>query len=875
MKQLKDLPSKYDFKEVECGKYQKWIDMGYFTAGDNSKIPYTIVIPPPNITGHLHIGHVLDVTLQDIIVRRKRMMGYDTLYLPGMDHASIATQAKVEAALREKGISRYDLGREKFLDACWEWKDKYSGIIKTQWEKVGLSLDYTRERFTLDEGLNKAVNEVFVKMYHEGLIYHGEKIINWDVKSKTALSNIEVEYKDIEGAFYHFIYPFVDMEGGLEVATTRPETMFGDTALMVHPKDERYKKFIGKMVYIPGTKTKIPVIADEYVEMEFGTGVVKVTPAHDPNDFEVGLRHNLDRPLCMTEDGYMNELAEGYQGMERFLCRAQVVKDLQSKGLCPKIEKMIHSVGHSERTGVIVEPRLSKQWFVKMQPLADEVIKLQKTKDKVKFVPARFERTFLQWMNNIQDWCISRQLWWGHQIPAWFKSDKDGNEEVYVGLTAPSGDGWIRDEDALDTWFSSALWPFSTLGWPDNTNDYQRFFPGNTLVTGYDIIFFWVARMIFQSKYLTGKRPFDNVLIHGIIRDEQGKKISKSLGNGPDIFKIFEKYGVDSVRYFLTTTGTPGQDIRYSDEKISATWNYINKIWNISRYIGLQFEANQYQNESIDVKLLMTADKWILHRLNDVIKSVNINFEKFEFGEAAKTIYNFAWDDFASWYIEMTKVVFSMDIKKEKTNTCAVLNYVLTSILKLLHPFMPFVTEEVYQMYNEGSITISNWPEVNKKYNFKNVKDFTIIFDIITNIRNTRALKNVAISKKIDLILQFKDNDILNFVQDNKHYLQKFVNYDNLELTTEAIDSSKCIVNVLDNIIIIVPLSKLVNIEEEKQKLMDEKNKMINEIKRCENMLNNDNFRSKAPQAKISEEQDKLNAYKNRLSEIEKIINEL
>ena len=875
MKKLKDLPIKYDFKTVEEGKYQTWIENGYFTAGDISNKPYTVVIPPPNITGRLHIGHVLDTTLQDIIVRRKRMMGYDTLYLPGMDHASIATQAKVEAALREKGISRYDLGRDEFLKVCWEWKDKYANIIRKQWEKVGLSLDYTRERFTLDEGLNKAVNYVFVKMYNDGLIYRGEKIINWDIKSKTALSNIEVEYKDIEGAFYHFIYPFVSEEGGLEIATTRPETMFGDTALMVHPDDERYKKYIGKDVKIPGTNRVIPVIADEYVDREFGTGVVKVTPAHDPNDFEVGLRHNLEHPLCMTEDGKMNSLAGKYEGMDRFECREAVVNDLREQGYLVKIEKMIHSVGHSERTGVIVEPRLSKQWFVKMEPLAKEVIKLQESNDKIIFTPSRFEQTFLQWMNNIQDWCISRQLWWGHQIPAWYKKDENGNEITYVSESAPDGEDWVRDEDALDTWFSSALWPFSTLGWPEKTKDLEKYFPGDTLVTGYDIIFFWVARMVFQSKYLTGKKPFKNVLIHGIIRDELGRKISKSLGNGPDILKTFDQYGVDSVRYFLTTTGSAGQDIRYSDEKISAAWNYINKIWNISRYIGLTFENNNYNNEPINTNILSTCDKWILNKVNEIIIDADKNFEKFEFGEAAKTIYNFIWDDFASWYLEMTKVALSIGTSEEKINTCAVLNYVLTVCLKLLHPFMPFVTEDIYQAYNDGSITISKWPTYKKEYNFENASKFNIIFDIITSTRNIRNQKNVPLSKKIDLVLQFKDNEYLKFVKENEHYLQKFVNFNDILYTIDDYDTNKCLVNVLNNVIVIIPLSALVNMEEEKQKLLQEEEKMINEIKRCEGMLNNPNFINKAPTQKIDQEKQKLDTYKARLNEIKKLLLDL
>ncbi|MFA6627477.1 MAG: valine--tRNA ligase, partial [Bacilli bacterium] len=686
---LHELSTKYDFNQVETGKYEKWLKEGYFTAGQLDKKPYTIVIPPPNVTGKLHLGHVWDTTLQDIIIRRKRMMGYDALFLPGMDHASIATQAKVEAKLRTQGISRYDLGREKFLDISWKWKDEYAKLIREQWAVIGLGLDYTRERFTLDAGLNHAVNTVFIKMFEDGLIYRGEKIINWDVHSQTALSNIEVEYKEVEGAFYHIIYPFVGEKGGLEIATTRPETMFGDVALMVHSKDSRYLDVIGKSVYLPGTNRVIPVIADDYVDPQFGTGVVKVTPAHDPNDFEVGLRHHLDRPLCMTEDGHMNEMAGKYQGMERFACRKQVVDDLKNAGLLVKVKRLVHSVGHSERTGVIVEPRLSKQWFVKMQPLADLIIAQQQTRDKIQFIPARFEKTFLNWLTNIQDWCISRQLWWGHRIPAWYRED-----QVFVGLTPPTQDGWVQDEDALDTWFSSALWPFSTLGWPEQTADYQRYFPTDTLVTGYDIIFFWVARMAFQSKYLTGKVPFKQVLIHGIIRDEQGRKVSKSLGNGVDMMDAVNQYGMDALRYFLTTSSSPGQDIRYSDEKMEASWNYINKIWNISRFIGMNLEKEGYHQELIDEKLLTHVDKWILKRLNQVIDRINYYYEGYKFGEVAKVLYHFVWDEFASWYLEMTKVTFSNRQSNVKVNTCAVLNTVLSAILKMLHPFMPFVTDE-------------------------------------------------------------------------------------------------------------------------------------------------------------------------------------
>ena len=635
-------------------------------------------------------------------------------------------------------------------------------------------------------------------------------------------------------------------------------------------EDERFKKHIGKEVYIPGTKTIIPVIADDYVDRDFGTGVVKVTPAHDPNDFEVGVRHNLERPLCMDESGVMNELAGPYKGMDRFACRKALVKDLQELGLCPKIEKMIHSVGHSERTGVIVEPRLSKQWFVKMEPLAKLIIDQQASDDKINFTPEHFEKTFLNWMNNIQDWCISRQLWWGHQIPAWYRG-----EETYVGTTAPTGDGWVRDEDALDTWFSSALWPFSTLGWPEKTVDFDRYFPNDTLVTGYDIIFFWVARMAFQAKYLTGEKPFKNVLIHGIIRDEEGRKVSKSLGNGVDMMDAVNQYGIDSLRYFLTTAGSPGQDIRYSDEKMEASWNYINKIWNISRYIGMNLDQNNYQNEVIDNQVLNTVDKWILNKLNEIIFSVDRLYEGFDFGEVAKIIYKFVWDDFASWYLEMTKVIFSGEDQKQKINTCAVLSYVLTAILKLLHPFMPFVTEDIYQMYNEDSITISKWPLVNKAFDFKDANHIELIYDIITAVRNIRATRNVAHTQIIDLNLQLDNKIYVDFINNNLHYLHRFINYNKLNITTEAIDTAGSVVTVLNHVIVIIPLKTLINIEEEKKNLELELKKMTQEIKRCESMLSNDNFLKKAPQSKIQEEKNKLQEYQSKYNEIKKLLSEL
>ena len=867
MKEFKIMESKYNHKEVENGKYDYWLKEGFFTSGDNTKIPYTIVIPPPNVTGKLHLGHAWDTTLQDILIRRKRMQGYDALYLPGMDHAGIATQAKVDAKLKSQGISRYDLGREKFLEVAWEWKKEYATYIRSQWAALGLSLDYTKERFTLDEGLQKAVAEVFIKMYNEGLIYRGERIINWDIEAKTALSNIEVEYKNIEGAFYHLLYPLVDGSGMLEIATTRPETMFGDTALMVHPKDERYQKYIGKMVYIPGTNRQIPVISDEYVDIEFGTGVVKVTPAHDPNDFEVGNRHKLPRLICMNEDGTMNSLAGKYEGLDRFVCRAKVVEDLQTMKLCPSIEKMVHSVGHSERTGVIVEPRLSKQWFVKMDVLARDVLAMQESLEPIEFVPSRFNKTLTGWLDpeNLQDWCISRQLWWGHRIPAWYKGD-----EVYVGVNAPSSD-WKQDEDVLDTWFSSALWPFSTLGWPEKTKDLERYFPTDCLVTGYDIIFFWVARMAIQSKHFMGKRPFKKCFIHGLIRDEQGRKMSKSLGNGVDPFDLIDKYGCDAMRYFLTTNATPGQDLRYSEEKMGSSWNYINKIWNISRFIQMNLDNVGYNYESIDYQALLTIDKWILSKMNDLIRDVNKLYDSFELGEATKLIYNFTWDDFASWYLELTKVTFNNGTKEQQLNTCAVLKTVLTTVIKLLHPFMPFVTEEIYQHFYDGSIMISSWPEENSKNSFQALDKMNDLLEVITTVRNIRNEKNVPMSKKLTIGLETSDHSLMNFYKNHANYLEKFCNPDHL-LIEESINSDDSLVSVLKNTKVIIPMKELVNMEEEFKRLTVLKDKLTQEVERCEKMLNNPNFVTKAPTAKIDAERSKLANYQSQLEEVKNLL---
>lgn len=868
LKQI-EMDTKYDSKRVEEGKYEYWLKEGFFTSGDKSKIPYTIVIPPPNVTGKLHIGHACDTTLQDILIRRKRMQGYDALWLPGMDHAGIATQAKVDAKLKEQGISRYDIGREKFLEVAWEWKHEYASFIRKQWAALGLSLDYTKERFTLDEGLQDAVMEVFTKLYQEGLIYRGERIINWDVEAKTALSNIEVEYKDIEGAFYHFIYPFADGDGGLEIATTRPETMFGDVAIMVHPEDERYQSYIGKQVYIPGTNRLIPVIADSYVDRDFGTGVVKVTPAHDPNDFEVGNRHQLERIICMNEDGTMNHLAGKYEGMDRFACRKALVADLTSLGLCPSIEKMIHSVGHSERTGVIVEPRLSKQWFVKMEPLAKDVLEMQESDEPIEFIPNRFNKTLTTWLdlNNIQDWCISRQLWWGHRIPAWYRG-----EEVYVGKEKPTGEGWHQDEDVLDTWFSSALWPFSTLGWPKDSEDLERYFPTDCLVTGYDIIFFWVARMAIQSRHFMGKRPFKTCFIHGLIRDEQGRKMSKSLGNGVDPFDLIDQYGCDAMRYFLTTNATPGQDLRFSDEKMASSWNYINKIWNISRFVKMNLMQIGYQGEAVNEKDLTALDMWILNKMDALIEDVNAKYDHFELGEVARSIYNFTWDDFASKYLEMTKVDFSSGSIERKLNTGAILTKVLTTIIQLLHPFMPFVTEEIYQHFYTDSIVISDWPKSTGIIFDANTLDYTDkLFAIIAAVRNIRSEKNVAMSKKINLFLETSHQGLTQYLDMHRQYLAKFTNYETLEIGTHK-DKKDAVVVVLDDVNLVIPLKELINFEEEKAKLKLQIAKLEKEVERSSQMLNNPQFVAKAPRQKIEAEQSKLESYQEQLKEVRALL---
>lgn len=872
------MPTKYDPQSIEAGRYEWWLQGKFFEAQPESgKKPYSIVIPPPNVTGKLHLGHAWDTTLQDILIRMKRMQGYDALWLPGMDHAGIATQAKVEAKLREDNITRYDLGREKFLEKTWEWKEEYAGHIRDQWAKLGLGLDYTRERFTLDKGLSDAVKTVFVQLYEKGLIYRGERIINWDPAAKTALSDIEVIYQDVQGAFYHMKYPLADGSGYVEVATTRPETMLGDSGVAVHPNDERYQHLIGKNVILPIVGREIPIVADEYVDMEFGTGVVKMTPAHDPNDFEVGNRHNLERILVMNEDGTMNDLAGKYKGMDRFECRKQIVADLQEAGVLIRIEEHMHSVGHSERSGAVVEPYLSAQWFVKMQPLADASLELQKDEEgKVNFVPARFENTYSRWMENIRDWCISRQLWWGHQIPAWYHNETG---EIYVGKEAPAdAENWTQDEDVLDTWFSSALWPFSTMGWPDEANEeYKRYYPTNTLVTGYDIIFFWVSRMIFQGLEFTDQRPFKDVLIHGLVRDGEGRKMSKSLGNGVDPMDVIEQYGADSLRYFLATGSSPGQDLRYTTEKVEAVWNFANKIWNASRFALMNMDGMTYDEIDLTGEKSV-ADKWILTRLNETIERVTSLAERYEFGEVGRELYNFIWDDFCSWYIEMSKLPLYGEDEAAKKTTRSILAYVLDQTMRLLHPFMPFITEEIWQhLPHEGeSITVAAWPTVRTDLHFADEADnMKLLMDIIRSVRNIRAEVNTPMSKKVPLFISAKDAATAAVLKDNQAYLEKFCNPDTLTIGEGLEAPGQSMTAVVTGAQVFLPLVGLINLEEEIARLEKELEKWAKEVKLVTGKLSNEKFVSKAPEALVNAEREKLADYESKHAVVLKRLEEL
>ena len=855
----KNLAQKYDHKAIEEGRYDGWVSKGYFTAGDKSKDPFTIVIPPPNVTGILHIGHAWDNTLQDIIARYKRMQGYDMLYLPGMDHAGIATQAKVDARLKSEGISRYDLGREKFLERAWEWKAEYAATIRKQWAKLGNSLDYSRERFTMDDGMNAAVRHVFVTLYNEGLIYRGWRIINWDPEARTALSNIEVYYQEDAGKMYYMKYHTVEDNEQFVVATTRPETMFGDVCVCVNPNDKRTNHMIGKHCINPANGAELPIIGDDYIDMEFGTAIMKCTPAHDPNDFAIAERHGLPKPICMNPDGTMNAVCGKYEGMDRYAARDAVIAQIEKDGNLDHIEEITHQVGHSERTHCVVEPYLSQQWFVKMKPLADDVLKNQEDPEtKINFYPERFEKTFDQWLENIEDWCISRQLWWGHRIPAWYNK---ATGETYVGETDPQDpENWNQDEDVLDTWFSSALWPFATLGWPENTVDFQRYYPTSTMVTGYDIIFFWVARMAFQARHFTNSRPFKDVLIHGLIRDAQGRKMSKSLGNGIDPMSVIDEYGVDALRFFLTTNSTPGQDMRYIPEKVEAAWNFINKIWNASRFVIMNLPEGMSEKD-VDLSSLSVADAWIINKLNETIEHVTANMEKYEFALVGNELYSFVWDDFCSWYVEMSKSELNGDDETAKKAAQSVLYTVLNAIVRLLHPFMPFVTDEIYQTlpHRYESSCQESWPAKIEHVASSDLASMDRLISAISKIREVKNINDLKPNAPLHVMLKDLDGNILPAEEALAAIMQKMAKaewIDTLEgdLTVETIQGGS----------LYIPSGELSDPEEEKKKLNAEKERLEQELARSKGILSNKNFLDKAPADKVASEKEKQAAYEKQ-----------
>jgi valyl-tRNA synthetase len=868
------MPTTYDPKAAESKWYAYWLKGGYFQAGRRPGAkPYTIVIPPPNVTGMLHIGHALDFTLQDIMIRTKRMQGYDALWLPGTDHAGIATQTRVEQTLREQGLTRYDLGREKFLEKVWEWKERYANTIREQWAKMGFSLDYSRERFTMDEGLSRAVREVFVRLYEKGLIYRGKYIINWDPAARTALSDIEVEYKEVHGHLYHLAYPLKDGSGSIVVATTRPETMLGDTAVAVHPDDDRYKHLIGKTLVLPIIGREIPIIADEYVEKEFGSGAVKITPAHDPNDFEVGRRHDLPQVLVMDESGKMNENAGPYQGLDRAECRKKIVEDLKAAGVLVKIEDHVHQVGHSERSGAVVEPYLSTQWFVRMKPLAEKAIEAQKSGKGVRFVPERFEKIYLNWIENVRDWCISRQLWWGHQIPAWYCSDCGeitvSREDATKCSRCGSAD-LKQDEDVLDTWFSSGLWPFSSLGWPDDTEDMKRYYPTNVLVTGYDIIYFWVARMIFNALEFTGQKPFQDVLIHGLVRDAEGRKMSKSLGNGVDPLDVIEQYGADAMRFMISTGSTPGQDLRFRWERVEQARNFANKIWNASRFALMNLEG--FTVADIDLNgNLSTADRWILHRLNETAREVTRLIDGYEFGETGRLLYNFIWDDLCDWYIEFAKLnLYGSDAAAKRT-TQSVLAYVLDRTLRMIHPFMPFISEEIWQhLPHEGeTITLAEWPQYNPAFEAADaVREMELLMDIIRSVRNIRAEVNVPMSKKVELLLKPTEAETEAVIRRNLEYIRKFCGTSQLVIDSGLTAPDKAMTAIVSGAELYLPLAGLIDIGQEIARLEKELDHLNKEVERVQKKLANEGFIRKAPAHVIQEERDKERDYSEKRDKV-------
>ena len=876
MEEAKNLSKAYEPKQVEEKLYHMWVENGYFTPEiDYDKEPYTIVIPPPNITGQLHMGHALDNTIQDILIRWRRMQGYSTLWLPGTDHASIATEAKIVETLAKEGKTKYDLGRDGFLERAWEWKREYGGRIINQLKKLGCSCDWTRERFTLDEGCSKAVSKVFISLYEKGLIYRGERIINWCPNCKTSISDIETIYDDEKGHFWHIKYPVKDSDDYIEIATTRPETMLGDTAVAVHPEDERYKHLIGKTLILPLMNREIPIIADEYVDMEFGTGAVKITPAHDPNDFEVGLRHNLPMPRVMNDDGTINELGGKYCGLDRYEARKRIVEDLKEQGYLVNIKDHDHSVGHCQRCNTIIEPILSKQWFVKMKPLAEPAIEVVRD-GRVKFVPERFSKIYFNWMENIQDWCISRQLWWGHRIPAYYCQDCG---EIIVAEEAPEKcskcSGELRqDEDTLDTWFSSALWPFSTLGWPEKTEDLKYFYPTSVLVTGYDIIFFWVARMIFSAMENMKKEPFKYVYIHGIVRDSEGRKMSKSLGNGIDPLEVIDKYGADALRFNLISGNSPGNDMRFYWERVEAFSNFANKIWNAARFVLMNTDENKDYNEIFNSNedKLTNPDYWILSKLNKLIKEVTENMEKFELGIAAQKIYDFIWFEFCDWYIELVKPRLYSENEEDKAIAQATLINVLVNSMKLLHPFMPFITEEIYSHIPKASesIVISKWPEYDETMNFTSQEEnMEIIMDAIKGIRNIRAEMNVAPSRKSKTIIVSEREEIRNAMLEGTSYIQKLAYSSEVIIKEEKKDIPKDAVSVIiEGAEIFLPLEDLIDKEKEIERLAKEKEKLEKELERVRNKLTNEKFIAKAPEKIIQEERDKEKKYTELMEKV-------
>lgn len=869
----KNISTTYNPKEFEERLYSNWQEKKYFTPViDKSKKPYTIIMPPPNITGKLHLGHALDNTLQDMLIRFKRMQGYCTLWLPGQDHASIATEVKVENELLKEGLYKKEMGREAFLEKVWEWTDEYRERIREQLKKMGCSADFTREAFTMDENLSKAVRHVFVKLYKEGLIYQGNRITNWCPKCQTALSDAEIEYEEKEGNFWHIKYPVVGSDEFLEIATTRPETLLGDSAVAVNPSDERYAHLVGKMLKLPLTDREIPVIADDYVDVEFGTGAVKITPAHDPNDFEVGKRHNLPQIRVMDDSGVINHLGGKYKGLDRYEARKQMVADLEELGLLVKIKPHTHNVGTHDRCGTVVEPIISKQWYVKMQSLADPAIEVVRNKG-TKFVPERFEKTYFNWMENIQDWCISRQLWWGHRIPVFYCQDCG---EIMVELEDPTkcckcgSENIEQDKDVLDTWFSSALWPFSTLGWPDRTDDLEFFYPTSTLVTGYDIIFFWVARMIFSGIHNMGETPFDTVLIHGIIRDAQGRKMSKSLGNGVDPLEVIDEYGADALRFMLVTGNAPGNDIRYIPERVEAARNFANKIWNASRFVMMNLDR-ELMDKYKDCKEYSLADKWILSRMNSLIKEVTENMEKYELGIALQKVHDFLWTEFCDYYIELVKPVLYGDDEKAKGVVFNVLYTVLNTGLKLLHPVMPFITEEIYTHLSTEteSITIATWPTYDEVLNNEKAeKDMTFIMEAIRSLRNLRAEMNVPPSRK-SKVMAYASEEAKDAFINGGAYLEKLASASEVTF----LDNKDNLDNNLVSVVVkggelFLPLLDLVDREKELERLNKEKTKLEGEILRVEKKLSNERFVSKAPEAVVNEERAKGVKYKEMLEAV-------